>query len=82
MNRMDVVEHIQREEHALQMVILEQIHYFQSQLRERLFLVWRGQNLLSKKVEKLETWMEHFEGHVQCDFHPPPPPGIGSGLCL
>lgn len=37
-------------------------------------VVWWEQNHLAEKVEELENWMAHFEGHVQCNFHPLPPP--------
>jgi len=74
MDRVDVAERVWCEDNVMQMASLEWLHYFQSHLRERLVVVWYGKKQLTEKVEKLETWMPHYEGHVQCDYFPPPPP--------
>lgn len=70
-----MAERINREKHDKLMEILDHMHYFQYQVRERVVVVWWGQNYLAEKVEKLENWMAHFKGHIQCNFRPPPPPG-------
>lgn len=52
---LETIEWIRREEHVDLVATLDKMHYFQCQVRERLVVVWRGQNLLSEKVEKLES---------------------------
>ena len=55
---------------------LKKIHYFQCHVYKRIVVVWRGKNQLIEKIEKLEAWLAHFEQHVNCLYHPPPPLGI------
>ena len=31
---------------------------------------WCGQCQILEKVEMMEAWMVHMEGHVHCDFDP------------
>lgn len=51
MDKVDDAERIRREEHAVQMASLERLHYFQSQLQERLVMVWRG-GICSRRKSK------------------------------
>ena len=51
---------VRREEHKAILAMLNQLHYFQCHVSERIVVVWCGQNLLAEKLEKLETWLAHF----------------------
>lgn len=48
----------QQEEHVVLIVILNKMHHFQCYVWILIvWLVWLGRNLISEKVEKLESWM-------------------------
>ena len=51
MERVDTTKRLCHEEHAEQMTtLMDRMHYLQCQVWERLVVVWRGQNQLTKKL--------------------------------
>lgn len=63
LDHLEYYNKVQREEHKVVITMLNQLHYFQCHVREIIVVVWHGKNLLSEKVEKLESWMAHFKKH-------------------
>lgn len=76
MDPLEAYDKSRKEENEVVIFILNQLHYFQCHVRGNIVVVWCGQNLLSEKPEKLETWMAHFEQHFQCIYPPPTSLGI------
>lgn len=75
LDHMETTQRIRREEHAEMVATLDRMHYFECQARERVVVVWHGQNLLYEKVDKEQSQMAHFDGHVQYALGTPPPLG-------